>query len=123
MPMRKLLGEAAVFQPEEIDFLTKVFDATMFDGEDEAERENRASRIIANYQIGIRDEAELIELSTASRPLKRGTGPACIADTLDRPGSPMERSTSGRETDLWLERSKKSAARENQRRRRCSQVG
>lgn len=28
MPMRRMLDEAAVFQPEEIDFLTKVFDAT-----------------------------------------------------------------------------------------------
>ncbi|WP_379071719.1 hypothetical protein ACHMW4_30160 [Mesorhizobium sp. UC22_110] len=69
MPMRQLLEGAGVFQPEEVALLTRVFDATCRKFENVSDREQRASRIIANYQLGIRDEAELIELSR--QPLGR----------------------------------------------------
>lgn len=63
MPIRRKLEDAAILLPHEVDLLTKVFNATSVKGETDAQRESRASRIIANYQLGIRDEAELIELS------------------------------------------------------------
>lgn len=63
MPMRQKLEEAGVFQPEEMDLLTRVFEATCPRFENVSDREQRASRIIANYQLGIHDEGELIELS------------------------------------------------------------
>ncbi|PLP58999.1 hypothetical protein CYK37_10845 [Mesorhizobium loti] len=69
MPMAQLLEAAGVFQPEEMALLTRVFVATCRKLENNCDREQRASRIIANYQLGIRDEAELIELSR--QPLGR----------------------------------------------------
>lgn len=69
MPIRRKLEDAAVFQPEEVDLLIKVFAETSVEGETNDDREHRASRIIANYQLGIRDESELIGLSR--RPLGR----------------------------------------------------
>ncbi|MCG7508262.1 hypothetical protein [Mesorhizobium retamae] len=69
MPMRQKLEEAGVLQPEEIALLTRVYEATCRKFENNSDREQRASRIIANYQLGIRDEDELIELSR--RPLGR----------------------------------------------------
>lgn len=69
MPLRQMMDIAGILQPEEIDLLTRVFEATCPKLENLSDREQRASRIIANYQIGIKDEAELIELSR--RPLGR----------------------------------------------------
>ncbi|HEV2505957.1 MAG TPA: hypothetical protein VGV39_22965 [Mesorhizobium sp.] len=69
MPIRQKLEDAAILLPDEVDLLTKVFAATSVQGETDADREKRASRIIANYQLGIRDETELAELSR--RPLGR----------------------------------------------------
>lgn len=63
MPIRQKLEDVAILQPDEIDLLTKVFAATYSENETARDREERASRIIANYQLGIRDEAELIALS------------------------------------------------------------
>jgi len=69
VPIRQKLEDAAVLLPDEVDLLMKVFAATEVDGETDDDREKRASRIIANYQLGIRDEKELIDLSR--RPLGR----------------------------------------------------
>ncbi len=69
MPIRQKLEDAAVLLPDEVDLLMKVFAATAADGETADDKERRASRIIANYQLGIRDEKELVELSR--RPLGR----------------------------------------------------
>ncbi|MCG7508263.1 hypothetical protein [Mesorhizobium retamae] len=69
MPIRKKLEDASVFRPAEIELLSRIFAETAIEGESAEERESRASRIIANYQLGIRDEKELIELSR--RPLGR----------------------------------------------------
>lgn len=69
MPIRKKLEDASVFRPVEIELLSRIFAETSVEGESAEDRERRASRIIANYQLGIRDEKELIELSR--RPLGR----------------------------------------------------
>ncbi|MFE0014683.1 hypothetical protein ACFWXH_07560 [Mesorhizobium sp. NPDC059054] len=69
MPIRRKLEDAAVFQPAEVALLSRIFAETTIEGETHEDREQRASRIIANYQLGIRDEKELIELSR--RPLGR----------------------------------------------------
>lgn len=63
MPIRQKLEDVAILQPDEIDFLIRVFVATCVENETAQDREERASRIIANYQLGIREEAELIALS------------------------------------------------------------
>lgn len=63
MPMHEMLKNAGVFDPEEIDLLTRVYEATCRQFENNNDREQRAARIIANYQLGIRDEAELTELA------------------------------------------------------------
>lgn len=67
MPIRQKLEDAAVLLPDEVDLLMKVFAATAVDGETDDDREKRASRIIANYQLGIRDEKELIDRANGCR--------------------------------------------------------
>lgn len=67
MPIRKAATDA--FGPDEIAMFWRVFDAMKVAGESEADAEHRASRIIANYEAGIRDEKELLELSR--KPLGR----------------------------------------------------
>ncbi len=67
MPIVRLTK--GVFTPEEIDFLSRVFQAGSAPKETEDQREHRASRIIANYVAGITDERELLELSR--KPLGR----------------------------------------------------
>jgi len=57
------------FTPEETAMLGRVYENGNFEGETAEQKEARASRIIANYMAGIKDEAELIELSR--RPLGR----------------------------------------------------
>ena len=69
MPVNKKAQELGVFDAEEIDLFWRVFDATTLPDEGGEDRERRASRIIANYTAGIRDEGELIELSR--KPLGR----------------------------------------------------
>lgn len=64
MPLQRKSEYVVVLSPDEVELLTKVFVATSVEGELDGERENRASRIIANYQLGISDEKELIDLST-----------------------------------------------------------
>lgn len=67
MPIRQKLEEAGVFKPAEIEMLVRVFDATCPKFENVCDRQQRAARIIAQYQAGVRDEAELTEL--ARKPL------------------------------------------------------
>lgn len=67
MPIRQMLEEAGVFKHAEIEMLIRVFDATCPKFENVCDREQRAARIIAQYQVGVRDEAELTEL--ARKPL------------------------------------------------------
>lgn len=69
MPLRRKAEEAGILRPSELDLLGRVFDATAIEGEDDKAREARASRILAYYLMGIRDEAELKTLS--KQPLGR----------------------------------------------------
>lgn len=52
-----------VFRPTELELLGRVFEATSFPEEDEQQREDRASRILAYYMLGITEEVELQGLS------------------------------------------------------------
>lgn len=63
MPMREMLKNAGVLDPKEIDLLTRVYEVTCRQFENNSDREQRARRIIEIYQSGIRDEAELTELA------------------------------------------------------------
>jgi hypothetical protein len=69
MPIHRKAQGMGVFSATEIALFRRVFDRSGQPGETEAEREARASRIIANYMAGIEDEAELIALSM--KPLGR----------------------------------------------------
>lgn len=70
MPMERKMQEAgAFFTPSEVALLVQVFDQAKIAGETNAEKEKRASRIIANYMAGITTEEELISLSR--QPLGR----------------------------------------------------
>lgn len=62
MPIRHKAHEAGSFDPSEVELLGRVFDQLKagFLTED---RDALASRIIANYMAGIKDEAELVALS------------------------------------------------------------
>lgn len=69
MSHRSVVIEAGVLRAAELDLVGRVFAQTSARGETEGEREQRASRILAYFTAGIRDEAELREL--VSRPLGR----------------------------------------------------
>jgi hypothetical protein len=69
MPIHRKAQEMGVFSATEIALFRRVFEGSGRPDETEAEREARASRIIANYMAGIEDEAELIALSM--KPLGR----------------------------------------------------
>jgi hypothetical protein len=69
MPIHRKAQEMGVFSATEIALFRRVFDRSKQPGETDAEREARASRIIANYMAGIDDEEELVELSM--KPLGR----------------------------------------------------
>lgn len=69
MPLRRKAEEAGIIRPIELELLGRVFADTAVSGETEQAREERASRILAYYQAGISDEAELRTL--AKQPLGR----------------------------------------------------
>lgn len=69
MPIRGKAQEAGVIRPSELELLGRAFDQTGVPGESEREREARASRILAYFLAGIRDEEELCML--AKQPLGR----------------------------------------------------
>ncbi|QKC98280.1 hypothetical protein [Mesorhizobium sp. NZP2298] len=68
MPIRHKAHEAGNFDPSEVELLGRVFDQLKTDFLTE-ERDALASRIIANYMAGIKDETELLTLS--KQPLGR----------------------------------------------------
>jgi hypothetical protein len=55
--------QVGVFSPSEVALLGRVFERTAVDSETDEAREDRASRIIANYKAGITDEDKLVEAS------------------------------------------------------------
>jgi hypothetical protein len=64
MPIKRALDTTGGFLTSaELALLQHVFVKTSVAGESEAKREARASRILANFQAGITNEAELISLS------------------------------------------------------------
>ncbi|TGQ67415.1 hypothetical protein EN829_023900 [Mesorhizobium sp. M00.F.Ca.ET.186.01.1.1] len=69
MPIRHKAAEAGILQPTELALLRRVFDLLKTDDQSLNARDALASRIIANYMAGIRDEAELASLS--KQPLGR----------------------------------------------------
>jgi hypothetical protein len=69
MPIYRKAQEAGVFDSSEVALLGRVFDRLKTEGQSEQRREAVASRIIANYMAGIRDEEEL--LSTSRQALGR----------------------------------------------------
>ena len=69
MPWRAKAETNGIIDPESLALLGRVFEATNVAGEEDHDRETRASRIIAYFQAGIRDEAELKNL--AQLPLGR----------------------------------------------------
>lgn len=66
---RAIEGNGGTFTPAELALLEHVFINTSVTGESDTERQNRASRIIATYQAGIRDKDELTSL--CRKPLGR----------------------------------------------------
>lgn len=69
MPLHRKAEEAGIISPIELALLSRVFQATGRTGENETDREARASRILGYYLAGIDDESELITL--ARQPLQR----------------------------------------------------
>lgn len=69
MPVDRKAQEKGIFSANEIALFWRVFDQSKVRDESESDREARASRIIANYMAGIRDEEELVSLS--KKPLGR----------------------------------------------------
>ncbi|UCI10204.1 hypothetical protein FJ974_14990 [Mesorhizobium sp. B1-1-8] len=69
MPIRRRASEVGIFDASELALLGRVFDRLLLDNKSAGERDAIASRIIANYMAGIKDEAELLSLS--KQPLGR----------------------------------------------------
>ncbi|TPK91533.1 hypothetical protein [Mesorhizobium sp. B2-4-17] len=69
MPIRRRATEVGIFDASELALFGRVFDRLLLDNKSADERDAVASRIIANYMAGIKDEAELVSLS--KQPLGR----------------------------------------------------
>ena len=70
MPIRRKAVDAGIFDRAELALLGRVFDQLKLVDDQSPDAQGRlASRIIANYMAGIKDEAELVALS--QQPLGR----------------------------------------------------
>ena len=69
MPIRQRAKEAGIFNSSEVALLGRVFDKLKNEQQTPERQEALASRVIANYLAGMRDEAEL--LSASQLPLGR----------------------------------------------------
>ncbi|MER8897221.1 hypothetical protein [Mesorhizobium sp. M0676] len=70
MPIRRKALDAGIFKPAELALLGRVFEQLKLVDDQSPDAQGRlASRIIANYMAGIKDEAELLSLSR--QPLGR----------------------------------------------------
>lgn len=70
MPIRRKAVDAGIFDRAELALLGRVFDQLKLVDDQSPDAQGRlASRIIANYMAGIKDEAELVSLSR--QPLGR----------------------------------------------------
>jgi hypothetical protein len=63
MPIYQRAREAGIFSSSEIALLGRVFDKLKDDHQSPERREALASRLLANYLAGIRDETELLTVS------------------------------------------------------------
>ncbi|AZO28501.1 MULTISPECIES: hypothetical protein [unclassified Mesorhizobium] len=63
MPIYQKAKEAGIFDSSEVALLGRVFDRLKEEHQSRERREALASRVIANYQAGIRDEDELVSVS------------------------------------------------------------
>ncbi|WP_425463408.1 hypothetical protein [Mesorhizobium intechi] len=69
VPIRRKATEAGIFNATELALFGRVFDKLKLEHPSPDTLEMIASRIIANYMAGIKDEAELVSLS--KQPLGR----------------------------------------------------
>ncbi len=70
MPIKRAIDRTGgMVTPEELDLLRRVFNQLSKPGDADEVRSGLASRIIANFQAGIREEKELLSLSR--QPLGR----------------------------------------------------
>ncbi|WP_136622744.1 MULTISPECIES: hypothetical protein [Mesorhizobium] len=70
MPIRRKAVDAGIFDRAELALLGRVFDQLKLVDDQSPDAQGRlASRIIANYMAGIKDEADLVSLSR--QPLGR----------------------------------------------------
>lgn len=63
MPIHQRAREAGIFSPSDVALLGRVFDKLKDEQQSPDQREALASRLLANYLAGIRDEAELQSVS------------------------------------------------------------
>lgn len=64
MPIKRAIEHSGgVFTPEDLKLLQRVFEMASNPEYDDEQRDRCASRIVANFEAGIRDENELISLS------------------------------------------------------------
>lgn len=69
MPIHQRAREAGIFGPADVALLGRVFDKLKDEHQSSDRREALASRLIANYLAGIRNEEELV--ATSKLPLGR----------------------------------------------------
>lgn len=65
MPIRRRAAQSGAVQPDDLEMLGRVFDATMLGEESEEQQENRAADILHFYKSGTTDEDALISLVKA----------------------------------------------------------
>jgi hypothetical protein len=63
MPINQRAKEAGVFSSSDVAMLGRVFDKLKNENQSPERREALASRLMANYLAGIRDEDELLAVS------------------------------------------------------------
>lgn len=64
MPIKRAIDHTGgVFTPEDLELLQRVFQMASNPVDTDEQRDRCASRIVANFQAGIRDEQELVSLS------------------------------------------------------------
>jgi hypothetical protein len=70
MPIKRALERhTRIISPSEIDMLQRVFDKTSVPDEMDAERQDRAFRLVNAFQNGISDENELMSLFQQPRKI------------------------------------------------------
>jgi len=63
LPIHQRAKEAGIFSPSEVALLGRAFERLKDERQSPDQRDALASRLLANYLAGIRDEAELVSVS------------------------------------------------------------